>query len=636
MNRSRCLTERFHILVTVWQSVDARDTGGTAIRVASSSLTVSDGAGRAYHYIGAIPIDTEVTDAFSVLSQSLRVEVPWVRTGITPADWDMSNAVGEVAILWETDGIPDAWEARQVRINGGVSGYSWGTGEETLSLVVQDPMFRDLGEMWPPGAEIGADAFPDSGIGGDRSRAQNSLGKLPPRVYAPVGSAMDCPIMVVRDEVDAVFGVSDIDPRQLIVAARRQTSMGDAPLTGEQFWLRHPTRDGATMASKTAVAYREPILTGTDGKGGPYYYIQGDFIETFGASSVTFTTGADQGTATRARGVLAEGDQVRYTGDTDASWEDITSIEGQTFTLSAAYSDTGGIGGTGDIIRLPVDDAIVGYRTMALGGEEGADGAPISQVADVVYDMLRDARTPLDIAAGDVLALRPLLAGIDVSSVMMDRMRPYDWVASRVFSVLPIRPYRDGQSIRFGWSGTATAQEVVATLDLDGYGAAYRDTPITYDGGGEFPAARLRYAWSIPRDNYRRSIVQGGRPEDGSPLLATELRTGRSIDTASRWRSLTAARDVPTLEVESDAYETRTAAGLVSTWVVYGAGYRRRVLKIEIGQEWFWLEPGMVVDAHQSGSLQTEGDDRAVRFRVEMRSMRPSGVGSLVLSEVIE
>lgn len=623
--RTRCLQERLIVLVTIWPSPKHRLTNGQPLRLATERAVITDSAARSLVYLGCLDPAMMITDQLSLAGQSLSVEAPWTSDTLTPIDVDFTDGVGEVAVLWSSGAGWDAWERREIRISGKVSSWSWGNNRESIRLTIQDSAIVDNGSSHPPGAELTSARFPDIANDTDRGRARNSRGLLPPRCYAPVGSTTRAPMLCVQDEVDASAGV-DLTPRRYIVAQRRQTSQTTIPLGTERARVQHPTRDGEFMAAESSIDYGGSIITGYDADGAPYYYMEGDWDEAVGVS--TFTTGSASVTLTATTGKVLEGDQVRYTGDNDDDWERIISREGSTTTLATTYGGTGGVGGTLDVIRLPVDKGYPAYRTLSLGGDAGPDGAPICELADVAIDMLRDSRVNVPVAVGDLATLRAKLGGVDVSAVLVDRVRPFDWVVGALLPLVPVRPYRAGGGVRFGWVGPVAEEEIAATLDLDDLGPAHRNEPHSYTGGTPVAAARLAYDYDIHRGAHRGSLQHDAtRTREGGPIDSW-VATGRAVQAAHEWQG-DEGEPAPVAELSTLCVGERLAAGLVTTWAIYTHGIRRQMLKIEIGRSLFYLAPGMHVRITETGATQP-----AQIWRVERRAVSAIGVGALWLETV--
>lgn len=620
--RTRCLQERLIVLVTIWPSPKHRLTNGQPLRLATERAVITDSAARSLVYLGCLDPAMMITDQLSLAGQSLSVEAPWTSDTLNPIDVDFTDGVGEVAVLWSSGTGWEAWERREIRIAGKVASWSWGNNRQSIRITIQDSEIVDNGSSHPPGAELTSARFPDIANATERGRARNSRGLLPPRCYAPVGSTTRAPMLCVQDEVDASAGV-DITPRRFIVAQRRQASQTTVPLGTEKARVLHPTRDGVFMDVEGSSDYGGSIITGYDADGAPYYYMEGDWDEAVGTA--TFHLSATvQLTGTTGR--VLEGDQIRLTGDADDDWRRVIDREGDT-TLAAAYAGTAATG-TADVIRLPVDKGYPAYRTLSLGGDAGPDGAPICELADVAIDMLKDARVNVPVAVGDLATLRAKLAGVDVSAVLVDRVRPFDWVVGALLPLVPVRPYRAGGGVRFTWVGPVTEEEIAATLDLDDLGPAHRIEPHSYTGGTPVAAARLAYDYDIHRGAHRGSLQHDAtRTGEGGPIDSW-VATGRAVQAAHEWQG-DEGEPAPVAELATLCIGERLAAGLVTTWAIYSFGTRRQMLKIEVGRSLFWCAPGTILRITETGATAS-----AQIWRVERRSISAIGVGALWLETV--
>lgn len=609
MDRTRCLRYRLDVLLTVWESETHKELGNALIRAATSTLRLTDAAGRTLVYVGLLDPNLEVTDVFSTAGQSLSVDLPWLSEGRDPIDCDLRWAVGEVALLWS-----DSTQIRRrlVMISGPVKGVSWGTDRDVLSLTVEDVELVDRGSLFPVDAELTSTHFPD--IADEDGVAHNSDGYLPPRVYAPRGSNMYAPCLCVKDEVDAESGVSDLVPRRFLMGHRRPSRM-DLP---HQFRVLHPSTSGRWMAADDSTAYQAtPVEARYPGGRTTYFYVNGEFIEEFGNASVDFTFNLDAVTATKTGNKVAERDQIRgASGATDEDWLRVDSVDGSSITLVDDYGGTSVTNVEGEVIRRPPDEAFACWHICTHGGDDSADGSgPICQVVDVILDILRVSRLSVPPELGDLETMRCLTRSIVISTLIGERVPPYDWLVANIFSLVPIRPYRSGGCLRFGWAGIVHSNaEIATTIDLDTYGPARRQAPVRYLDTPVFPRVRLKYDWHAPKEAFRATLENNGEV------------TGRALDAERAWGS---NGEPPTQEVETSVIESQTSAGLISTYLVWRDGYARMTMTLEIGQELFWLSPGMVVRVTETGSTW-----RSALWRIEQRTVSAVGRGRLVLESL--
>lgn len=635
--RTRALTERWHLLLTVWPSAEARDSGGWALRAATGTLSrtgapleVTVGASTVV-YLPLLSPDTAVTETLSTAAQSFGAEVPWAWGDINPRDVDLSRGVGELARLWETSGgtALDNWRRREVLVSGDVTAFSWGDTLESVQVAIQDAELVDGGDFWEDGAELDADRFEDIANTGERDLAPLAAGYLPPIVYAPVGSTALAPMLCVVDEVDAVTGVSNLVPRRYLMGARRPASTGSA----HQVYVAHPTKDGSFMAGASS-EYQVTPAAGTDDLGGWYWYLAGDFDEAFGTASVDFANGSDAVTATLTGGRLAVGDQIKAsTGGAD-DYLRIANIEGDAITLVGNYGGATSAAGTGNVIRTPPKRAHPAFRALTYGGDVfadryGATNRPISAVVDVLIDVLRRVRMPLPLELGDIEALRPRIVGLDLTAVVMERQSPYGWALSRVLDWLPVRPYRDGGRIRFGWVGPVTEAEVQTEIDLDALSGIYRAEPISWVDAELYPASRVGYVWDVFRGAYRSSVVSDPTaPLTSGGARGQRVATGRGLAALADYGRPREGR-YPVVAREYDSIESRTVAGIASTWLLYRYGMRRQGLALDASGEYGWMRPGCVFRATETGVTR-----RSQVWRVEMLTLSPAGDARIVAESV--
>jgi len=629
-----------YMLVTVWPSIHHRDNNGWALRVSTHAATVVDPQSRNLHYLPVLPVDTQISDSLSTAPQSLTFSIPWTSDTLAPTDVDFRYAVGEVAILWTSSGATGTWVDREVRVSGRAIMTSWGNGQrDDVTFTIQEPTIIDTGELWDDDAELSVSQFADMANAGEGTRAHLSAGLLPPRVFAPVGSSMLAPIYPIQDIVAADSGTgTNLGYMRFGVGARRRANTAQNPAVNHQFRMRHPTRTGGWMAIATSADYRDQVNIATDATGKTYYYVEDTFAETVGSSSFTFT-GATPGpatatvTATNYSDKIAVGDQIKGTTGGNDDYLEVLDIDGNTITLSAVYGGPTLTNGEADVIRRCTEEAYAGYEVCTYGGESDRSGTgALANIIDVLVNILRDARLNVPIALGDLEALKSRTIGVDLSTVINERVHPWDWANGGPFSWFPIRPYREQGRIRFAWVGTVPEAEIETTINLDNLGAAYRSQPYYWKSQQIFPTVNLSYWWDIKQQTHTKDILQDGGRDRRGPNIPTDgwLATGRTVQAYHDWQSTLSCQErPPRLDVEVSELEIRLAAGIASSWILYGVGHWRQGMRLDIGKPLFWMKPGTIARISETG-----GTMPSQIWRVEQRIISPSGVGSLVLESV--
>ena len=644
-SRTTAQDEHYHYILTVWPTRDAMLLGGDAFRAATGVLsgsgaviTVTNRAGIAHLYPPMLDPGLTLSEMFSTVAQAVSVILQWDRDGQNPIDINLQYAYGELSRIDETAGglLVGSWTSRRRLVCGRVTKHTWGTSTEGLSLSIAGEQLRDDGDFFAPGAELSSVRFADVVMPKtvDRDRAPNSAGMLVPLVYAPVGSEMRTPCYVGVDEVDAVSGASSLVPWRYIYTQRRPTNTTSA----EQFQMPDDERDGRMLASRTDSVFQKTPASATDLLGDPYWYPSSSFTFTIGSASVTITPASADFTAPNIFSqYLRAGYQMKATGDNDQRYVQVGSYDRPLGQFTAVYpaAATGVVAGTAVTIPLPPDHADALYWLPTLGGIAGPDGGALTNVIDVVVDWLRYARFQYPVCFGDLEAMRTRFAGFNLSTFIRKRQQGQPWGRTlQQLAFLPIRPYMPEGVLRFRWCGPVTEQDIVATIDLDTLGSAYREEPIEYVEEPVWPIIQLRTTWD-PFDGGGRYL--SAFAVDGSRTDFTDTRrvpTGRAQRSYMSWqddRGVRRADQCPSLDLDVDTVETiGLSRGLLAGWLLYRWGMRRHRMTLEIDGTLRWLEPGDIIRVTQTGVTFP-----SQMWRVEGLRLDGRGQGQLFLEGVI-
>lgn len=604
-------------MLTAWPTPRHRDTGGWAIRAATHPLSATGDTVRlnGFPYPPALDPSTTVTDLLSTVGQSLSIEVAWLSIDRKPLDTDFSYGVGELAIIWETDAgrSHDSWDRREVRVQGRIKGFSWGGTTEPVSFTLAADDLRDTGRFWAVGAELTSARFPDIASTDQYARAPKSEGILFPLVYAPTGSSLRVPIAVVEDTTVNI--ISDTEHRRYAMCARRPADSGSA----HQFALTNPYRDGFLFTnSETSTYYQNTPATDLDGLNEPYWYAPGNFeqLVNTGGTDTTLTATA---TFPKAQGTIYAGDLFKVTTDGDNDWRRVESDAiDDTVSLASAYAHVN-TNADSEKVAIPANVTYPGYWICTRGGMGNASDDPITHVVDVLRDALGYSRLPVRIDFDGLEAFRPRLPGLNISTLIQTRPQggPYNWCLSQLFAYLPIRPWRDGDILRFAWVGTVDESEVIATIDLDTNRAAYRADRMQWSQEDTYPFANMKFFWDAWTERHRDRLT-----------ASADLQTGRVQQAYLEYVEMFGCDDssVPVDELEVDVVEEQIAAGLVLTWLTYLRGRRRQRMQIATTQELFYIRPGDHIRVTEAGVTYS-----SQIWRVEARTVSATGQGSLLL-----
>ena len=607
----------YRFILTVWPSEDHRRLGGDAICAISGAGGPVTLDGR--YYASTLEGGIKVPIFWSTVAQSVSVSLLWDRDSAVPSDVDLRRAVGELARI-DTGA---AWESRLILVSGRVSSYAWGNAYERITFTLSGSQIVDAGDFYGPGAELTSARFPDIANTGQRDRAPQVKGKLPPICYAPVGSMLPCPAPVIADEVDAVPGVTAPVWRRHLLGYRAPAQVA----AGEQFRMLNAGGNPQWLAAPDSAIYRATPQSDVDALGDAYWYVEGDFVITYGSSSVTFHLGQTDAQVHKAFSTqLQEGWQTRGTTGADYDYLVMLSRAGQDIELgdsagaSVNYTGPNQTNGQGYAVPLPVDQpsGTVWLPTL-YGGHLG-----ICQVIDVLKDWISMCDLGIPIAVGDLDAMRSRLALMDLSYIRLTRGSPWAMVLN-VLEYLPIRvSIHDGQ-VRFKWRGHVSAADVVATVDLSRECGLYRAEAVSWGADDVFPSVELQHSWDHADQAFRGTVSIAGNPGAASVC-------GRAVEAWYSWREMSGIRRasaVPRQQVAYDTLETLPGAELAALWLLYQVSEQPRTIRVEAESSWRWLEPGMVMDIVESGAVI------ASRWWVEGVTWSDTS-GELLLMEVIE
>jgi len=621
-DRMTALTERYILLLTIWPTPEHAQRGGMAIRAASgvlsgNGLPVEVGG---HVYPAVLDPGVSVTRMFSTEPVSASFTLPVDELMPMMSELDLRSAVGELALVNEVDGVAvEAWNKREIWLRGRVTAYSWGTRREFMSVTLSADPLVDRGDFYPPGAELNADRFPDLDNTGERDRAPQTAGRLPPLVYAPVGSDAKMPLDVVVDEVSA-DGVTDLVPRRWLLGYREPTSVAT-----QQFWQVDPdASDKILRGLPDETVYQHAVSTDQDDQGETYWYVAGNFIETstpgaahWNSSSATVTF------ASGSRGKLRVGWQAKADTGTDADWCVIQSQDGTQLDLDRGYSGATATNSDSQSIPLSIDQPGGLLWTPGSGGIVGDGGEPITNVVDFIIDLLRMTDLSLDIAWGDLEAFRARLAHVRVTYYRNQRGSPWAKV-QELLGWLPIRAYREGQQLRFAWIDDYREADAVHTFDLTTPQSVYRVEPVKWLDVLPSPIVRVRYKYDWWKKLYRSTLTL-----DGTVTGAIQdyvKNTGRAVEAVQAYKGSDQPADV---ELEIDTLEYRIGAELAAQWVLDRYGFQRQVIKLEVAGAERWLKLGDLVYV-----LQPDAVDQRRLWRIEGITLDGVGAGSLMLESV--
>lgn len=599
--RSVAQDEGYHYLLQIWPSEHHRDVGGESFRAAtglysrSGNVVTLDGL----TYPPVLDPTLRVMRYASTAAASVTLRLVWDRDTQAPSAFDLRDAVGDLYLADETGGTSIGY--RTLLVSGRITAYTWGDSYEALTVTLSGRQIVDDGDWYGPGAEITSDRFSDIAETGDRDRAQSCDGLLPPLTWAPVGSQMRVPAYRIRNETDAVSGVSDLVYARQLISYRKPTNTSAA----EQFAMTDPDRDGGWIDSTNSTEQQLTPASTTDGEGDTYWYVDWSAAFTIGSSSLTITNGSADVTVSKSRRLVREGWQLKgSTGGLD-DYVPVVSVDGTAVELSTTYGGATVTNGSGNSIPLPGDNADAIYWIPALGGIDRGDGTPLTICTEVLIDWLRLCDLGVDVAYGDLSALTNRLGEITISYCRRERGSPWAMVLE-VLRYLPIRPVLSEGLVRFKWTGPPTDDDVVATMDLTDVGqGVYRAEPFRWAEEEPAPLIDLRYHWDAYREIYR-----------GALSISQDSTIGRAVE------AYYAVPRPGRVQMDLDTIESLGGIPrLVGLWILYGSGHARRVIEVEVDATWRWLEALDVLDV----------DSRY--WRVEALGWDAVGSGRLLLEE---
>ena len=596
-HRTDALTKRRHYVLAVWPSLQDRELGGLAIRLATGvdsrtgqQLEI-DGKSYAPH----LPPDLEHIRAFSMEAQSISVSVPWMFINRQPIDVSFAGGVGELATVYEGD----SWDDRVPMILGSVSSPGRAGTKEMVELTLTSFGPTGRGDIFPPGAELSSSAFDD--IGDGETPAGQSAGVLPPYVFAPVGSSIQSPILCVVNDTKIASGAS-------YTFRQYHLGMGE-PWEGgssKQFALVHPSNNERFAAALDSSVFQSTPAIGEDDTGATYWGVSANWPVPIGGASTDWDVISDEVTPLKARGLIAEGDYVRRNSDGITDWTEVESVDGDTLTLTSTYVGSSGTE-AGVCQRYPALIAYQAYMVREDGGDALEDGSgPNTKLVDVMgWMMERAGLGPIEVAYGDLEALRPRLDHLTVSNIAVSRQDGFAWLQEKILPHIPVTPYLEGAHVRFKWVGPIAEEEVAATFDLDDLGEAWRVGTIKEDAAPLVYDLTLNYRYMLFKQGYTRTISQApGAPTPTNPT------TGRPYENVGRAQDAYTASlsERPGQDPEDSRWngscefvEFASDAGVVLAFKLWESAVRRETVTALLPNSYHWLKAGDVIQATSSG-----------------------------------
>lgn len=585
-------SEHYHLILTLYQSEDHRLLEEPFLTASTGVLTRT---GQEFQleghiYRAVLSQGLKASTMWSTVGQNVGVVMRWGSDTLAPVDIDLSYAVGELARIDEASGgtAVAAWGSRLVLLTGRVASYSWGDAFESLEFTLAGTQPIDRGDWYAVGAELTSARFANIDNTGERDRAPKCKGALPPRCWAPVGSSVAVPAMVVVDEVDAVPGVTALQYRRHLIGYDPPAQTASA----EQIRILNGGAGPQWLGAADSSAYRVIPAQGTDLLGDVYWYIPGSYVQTFGpAASITFTNGSSSATIRGISTTVQDGWQVKgTTGGLDdylvrIEHAGLDSTLGDSTGATVAYTGPT-LTGQGNSIPLPIDqlDSVYWLPTL-YGGHRG-----ISQVTDVLIDWISQVDLGYPVMTGDLDGMRSRLALFDLTYVRRTRGSPWAKLLE-VLEYLPIRTYLYDGAIRFKWRGPITEQDIVATIYLDTDCGAYRSRAIEWGDDETFPIIEISHSWNLPNQ------VFNGK------LTIDQDSGARAYDAWNNWRD---GLTRPRLQREFDTLETSPGVELAAQWMLYRSGVRAQMMTVDIDATWRWLEPGMAIRVTQTGAIKSD------------------------------
>lgn len=586
-------SEHFHLILTLYQSEDHRLleepflTASTGVLTRTGQEFTLEG----HTYRAVLSQGLKASTMWSTVGQNVGVVMRWESDTLAPVDIDLSYAVGELSRIDEASGgtAIAAWGSRLVLLTGRVASYSWGDAFESLEFTLAGTQPIDRGDWYAVGAELTSARFADIDNTGERDRAPKCKGALPPRCWAPVGSSVAVPAIVVNDEIDAVPGVTALQYRRHLIGYDPPAQTASA----EQFRMLNGGAGPQWLGAADRSEFRATPQTATDLLGSTYWYVDGSFVLTYGSSSVDFRLGDTDADVHKAFSTqLQDGWQIKGTTGASHDWLVALSRAGRVVELgdstgaAVAYTGPNLTNGQGNSIPLPIDQLDATYWLPTLyGGHRG-----ISQVTDVLIDWISQVDLGYPIMTGDLEGMRSRMALFDLTYVRRTRGSPWAKLLE-VLEYLPIRVYLYDGAIRFKWRGPITEQDIVATIDLDTNCGAYRSRAIEWGDDETFPIIELSHSWNLPDQ------VFNGK------LTIDQDSGARAYDAWNNWRDGLAR---PRLQREFDTLETSPGVELAAQWMLYRSGVRAQMMTVDVDATWRWLEPGMAIRVTQTGAVKAD------------------------------
>jgi hypothetical protein len=539
-----------------------------------------------------VPID--VVQTLTRESQSVTLEFAWPHVAIDPHRVNWIGAKCEVSAAFESGDSMEPYELRDVLLVGSVTVADIDAVDTRMQLTIESSATLDTGSTYATDAELSPLRFYDTGLNTDldaRNRAYHAMRLLPPIPFCRDGGALESPLIVVQDETPA-NGTDAIVPRRFLVSYVPIASE-DSPR--DVMFLR-PDRTDEYYRPQTQL--QAAIQVDTDDIGDQYRYIDSPLYFVVGGSANTeFFNGLDIVTMSKKQGMVHEGDAIKASGDTDAHYGTIESIDGAAVTLESAYTGTSGASAA-HVLKLPIDSQYPAFICLgSSGGGACVNGAPVSSVAGVTAYLLGYSRIDGVILLPEVRALHTETLALDVEFCVNKRQAPLSLLDETLLQWSPFQLYQDGAYLR----AISTVQwhdltHPALTVSDGAVGAeCYRNG--AYTRVGQFsPPRTLRYAWSARLERTMRSLSFSG-------TLGGSVRTRRMNQIDAQRQAQRVTQDAA-----SDAIETheiaeiadRDVAGVASVMQLMRDGAPVWQVSLDVAPCLRWMRPGDTVTLDDS------------------------------------
>lgn len=209
---------------------------------------------------------------------------------------------------------------------------------------------------------------------------------------------------------------------------------------------------------------------------------------------------------------------------------------------------------------------------------------PVLTAGDLLVWMFERVSAPVD--RGRLRAAKVYLDRFRVAGYIDERVSPSEWVKDHLLPILPVS-LCSGPAGQYPlvWRWDATERDAVAHLTV-GPGCVRRGAVVFEGREDVVNEITLSYAPRAHAGTFKRSRTMTGNPDlIGSPDTITCLhaRTSRA-----RY-----GERAETVECEI-SYDLPTA-DLILTWMALARGFVRRVVTVDLDQDYGWLQKGDVV-----------------------------------------